>query len=221
VADDELLVPRVYPERSGRRVLTMDWMEGVHLPALLARDPGQDERDRRGTQMVRFVLRSMASGLCYADPHPGNFLFLDDGRLGVVDFGACRILTPSEVAFANELESAIFGGVGDLRRAARVLAGGEPRSAAQQDFLERYLEWLWTPLRAEGPFDFGSPDHFRRGLGLAREGVRHRHLRFHSGASWFGRAIVGIRSLAHRLGARIDLRRIEREEWGRSASGAR
>jgi predicted unusual protein kinase regulating ubiquinone biosynthesis (AarF/ABC1/UbiB family) len=169
---------------------------------------------------VRLVLRGMAAGLCYADAHAGNFLFRDDGRLGVVDFGACRILAPAEIAFVDELESAIFGGVGDLRRAARVLAGGEPRSAGHQEFLERYLEWLWTPLRVDGPFDFSSPEHFRRGLELARAGVRHRHLRFHPGASWFARAIFGVRSLAHQLGARIDLRRIEREEWGRRRGGA-
>jgi predicted unusual protein kinase regulating ubiquinone biosynthesis (AarF/ABC1/UbiB family) len=49
-----------------------------------------DERNRAGELLARFAFESPARAkLLHADPHPGNFMMLDDGRMGVIDFGAC------------------------------------------------------------------------------------------------------------------------------------
>jgi predicted unusual protein kinase regulating ubiquinone biosynthesis (AarF/ABC1/UbiB family) len=86
--DDEIVVPRVYPQHSTTRVLTMDRLGGVHLQEYLARNPSQEERDEFARKIVRAWYRMQYAGrLLYADFHPGNFLFMDDGRLGVIDFG--------------------------------------------------------------------------------------------------------------------------------------
>src|SRR5258708_17639823 len=63
-------------------------MDGTPLSKIIA-DGSSEERNRAGILIVRFLFSGPSRvGLLHADPHPGNFRLLDDGRLGVLDFGA-------------------------------------------------------------------------------------------------------------------------------------
>lgn len=85
--DPELYVPAVIDGTA--RVLVSEWMESSGSLAELIRSGDQATRDAYGERYVRFLLTSPDRvGLLHADPHPGNFRILPDGRLGVVDFGA-------------------------------------------------------------------------------------------------------------------------------------
>jgi predicted unusual protein kinase regulating ubiquinone biosynthesis (AarF/ABC1/UbiB family) len=69
-------------------VLVTEWMDGTPLSKVIS-DGSQDDRDRSGILLTRFLFSGPArAGLLHADPHPGNFRLLPDGRLGVLDFGA-------------------------------------------------------------------------------------------------------------------------------------
>src|SRR5262245_54065607 len=69
-------------------VLVSEWMDGTPLAKIISGGT-QGQRDRAGLLLVRLLFSSPArAGLLHADPHPGNFRLLDDGRLGVLDFGA-------------------------------------------------------------------------------------------------------------------------------------
>ncbi|SUB10494.1 Aminoglycoside acetyltransferase regulator [Nocardia brasiliensis] len=115
--DPDFYVPQVVAQRGD--VLITEWVEGTPVTRIVATG-AQAERDRVGMLMLRFVTSGWGRhGLLYADPHPGNFRVLPDGRLGVVDFGACCAWPPEGFeeltidyfkAFANggpmELEAA-------------------------------------------------------------------------------------------------------------------
>ncbi|MGH9209014.1 MAG: AarF/UbiB family protein [Acidimicrobiales bacterium] len=63
-------------------------MQGRRLSKIIA-DGTRDERDSVCALLLEFAVSSPARvGLVHADPHPGNFMVLADGRLGVIDFGA-------------------------------------------------------------------------------------------------------------------------------------
>jgi predicted unusual protein kinase regulating ubiquinone biosynthesis (AarF/ABC1/UbiB family) len=84
--DPDFFVPRIVAATD--HVLVSEWMDGVPLSKIIS-DGTQDERDRAGLLLVRLLFSSPArAGLLHADPHPGNFRLLSDGRLGVLDFGA-------------------------------------------------------------------------------------------------------------------------------------
>jgi predicted unusual protein kinase regulating ubiquinone biosynthesis (AarF/ABC1/UbiB family) len=88
--DEEVVIPRVV--RATARVLVMDWMDGTPL-AQVAERGDQPTRDALGVRYQRFMLGGPArAGLLHTDPHPGNFRLLDDGRLGVMDFGSSLAL---------------------------------------------------------------------------------------------------------------------------------
>jgi predicted unusual protein kinase regulating ubiquinone biosynthesis (AarF/ABC1/UbiB family) len=70
------------------RVLVGEWLDGEPLGRIIA-DGDQRRRDAAGLLYLRFMFAGPANtGLLHADPHPGNFRLTEDGRLGVLDFGA-------------------------------------------------------------------------------------------------------------------------------------
>jgi predicted unusual protein kinase regulating ubiquinone biosynthesis (AarF/ABC1/UbiB family) len=84
--DPDIYVPDVVTGTA--HVLVSEWMDGTPLSRIIS-DGSKEQRDRAGILLVRFLFSGPArAGLLHADPHPGNFRLLDDGRLGVLDFGA-------------------------------------------------------------------------------------------------------------------------------------
>jgi predicted unusual protein kinase regulating ubiquinone biosynthesis (AarF/ABC1/UbiB family) len=84
--DPEIFVPRVVA--SAPRVLVTEWVDGTPLAKVIT-DGTTAERDEAGRLMATLHFSAPArAGLLHADPHPGNFRILPDGRLGVIDFGA-------------------------------------------------------------------------------------------------------------------------------------
>jgi predicted unusual protein kinase regulating ubiquinone biosynthesis (AarF/ABC1/UbiB family) len=84
--DPDIYVPNVITATP--HVLVTEWMSGTPLSKIIS-DGSREQRDRAGILLVRFLFSGPArAGLLHADPHPGNFRLLDDGRLGVLDFGA-------------------------------------------------------------------------------------------------------------------------------------
>jgi predicted unusual protein kinase regulating ubiquinone biosynthesis (AarF/ABC1/UbiB family) len=84
--DEQIVVPRVVA--SAPKVIVTEWMDGRPMSSII-KSGTQAERDRAGSLLV--LLHYSAPARCellHADPHPGNFRLLADGRLGVVDFGA-------------------------------------------------------------------------------------------------------------------------------------
>ncbi len=89
----EILIPGIYTQYTGRRVLTMEWIEGIKLTEL-------DELKRRGINPTHVIevgvqcsLRQLLEhGFFHADPHPGNLLVTPDGKLAYLDFGMmCQV----------------------------------------------------------------------------------------------------------------------------------
>jgi predicted unusual protein kinase regulating ubiquinone biosynthesis (AarF/ABC1/UbiB family) len=84
--DADIAIPQVLLATD--HILVSEWMDGTPLADVIASGT-QEQRDRAGILLVRLLFSGPArAGLLHADPHPGNFRLLPDGRLGVLDFGA-------------------------------------------------------------------------------------------------------------------------------------
>nr|BFE27832.1 AarF/ABC1/UbiB kinase family protein [Actinomadura rugatobispora] len=89
-------VPDVVPELCSDRVLTMELAEGMRWSRALTADAGL--RDRWGEAVYRFTLGSLRRlGLFHADPHPGNYLFHEDGTVTFLDFGCVKRFAPHQI----------------------------------------------------------------------------------------------------------------------------
>jgi predicted unusual protein kinase regulating ubiquinone biosynthesis (AarF/ABC1/UbiB family) len=83
-----IAVPRIFRQATSRRVLTMEWIDGVKLTNLEAvRELGIDPDDMVTVGVNCSLQQLLEHGFFHADPHPGNLLALPDGRLAYLDFG--------------------------------------------------------------------------------------------------------------------------------------
>jgi hypothetical protein len=214
----------VYEELSTRRVLTMEYLDGVHIHAFLAGNPSQELRDHFGGLIYRAQSRLHYAGrLLYADPHPGNFLFRADGRLGFLDFGCVRPYTEREWECCRLCDLAIRGGPDDVLRALRATLGLAEGDEIDPELLAHNVEygrWMWRPYQHDGPFDFGDPGYLREGVDrFAAIGRAQYPTPWLPMSAFIARWYFGTVAVLYRLGARVDVRAIDLRErlaagWG-------
>jgi len=107
-----IYVPDVVTRLSRRRVLVTEWVDGIDFERV--RELPQEEKDRVGEIIFRFFYGSIYHLQHFnADPHPGNYMLMDDGRVAFLDFGMTKQLDKDQIeleiaaleaAFANDPE---------------------------------------------------------------------------------------------------------------------
>ena len=144
----DILVPHVVA--AADQVLVTEWIDGVPLSRVIAAGT-RAQRDRAGLLLARFLFSGpVRVGLLHADPHPGNFRLLDDGRLGVLDFGAVNRLPDGLPPSIGPLLRAAIDGhaevvLAGLREQGFVLPSIDIEAQRLLDYLAPGLE----PLRAK------------------------------------------------------------------------
>jgi predicted unusual protein kinase regulating ubiquinone biosynthesis (AarF/ABC1/UbiB family) len=145
--DEEIYVPPVVA--AAPRVLVTHWTEGDPLSRVIAHGTA-DERDNAGLRLATLHFSAPTrAGLLHADPHPGNFRMLPDGRLCVLDFGAVARLPgghPEPIGRLTRLALAgdAHGVLDGLRAEGFVKLDGE----VDADGVLRYLRPMLEPIAA-------------------------------------------------------------------------
>jgi predicted unusual protein kinase regulating ubiquinone biosynthesis (AarF/ABC1/UbiB family) len=86
-----LVFPTYFPDLSSKRIITMEWLDGMHMKEFLKTNPTQEIRNQVGQALWDFYnFQQHELRAVHADPHPGNFLITSDGKLGVIDFGCIK-----------------------------------------------------------------------------------------------------------------------------------
>jgi predicted unusual protein kinase regulating ubiquinone biosynthesis (AarF/ABC1/UbiB family) len=140
--DPQISVPRVVA--SAPKVIVSEWVEGVPLSRIIA-SGSREERDRAGILLaVLHFSGPERAHLLHADPHPGNFRLLPDGRLGVIDFGATARLPdghpePIGRLLRWTLEDRADDVLADLRAEGFVRPGVEVDARGVLDYLRPLL----------------------------------------------------------------------------------
>jgi predicted unusual protein kinase regulating ubiquinone biosynthesis (AarF/ABC1/UbiB family) len=149
-------IPAVVSELSTERVLVMDEHDGLRWSAAL--EQPQALKDSWGEAINRFVYGSLyAFGAFNADPHPGNYLFHDDGGVTFLDFGCVKRFAPDQVDAMRRISKAVFDDEDpdELFRAFQDV-GCIPRKTKLRP--ERVFEWwapIWDPAReTDGPYTY-------------------------------------------------------------------
>jgi len=148
--DPDIYVPNVVT--STGQVLVSEWMDGTPLSRIIA-EGSKEQRDRAGILLVRFLFSGPSrAGLLHADPHPGNFRLLDDGRLGVLDFGAVDRLPGGLPRFFGRLLRIMHEDDPDTEEVERELrANGFLRPGIHVDLeaLQAFLAPLAEPSKVD------------------------------------------------------------------------
>ena len=93
----DIYIPRIYWEYTGRRVLTMEWINGTKLTNMEAiKEQGIDARHLIDVGVQCSLRQLLEHGFFHADPHPGNLLATPEGKLAYIDFGMMSEVKPEQ-----------------------------------------------------------------------------------------------------------------------------
>src|SRR3954469_9669758 len=206
-------VPEVFPELSSDRVLTMEMVHGRRWTAI--GDVDQELRDRWGEAVSRFFFGSIDRfGMFNADPHPGNYLFHDDGTVTFLDFGCVKRMTPAVQRGFFDFHAAAMDN--DPERLLAVWIEHGFTSAESRAPAEELLAWyrpsfaaLWQPQ----PFTF-TPEFVSELLGhmASMDKDVMRHATVPRDFVFTNRIFVGLYSILGALRATADWTAMFRED---------
>ena len=147
-------VPNVVPELSTERVLTMEYVDAMRWAAAL--EQPQELRNKWGLTIARFVFGSLYKHhLFNADPHPGNYLFHEDGRVTFLDFGCVKHFSPELIRAETEMINAVRSGDKDRILDAFVGVGMlKTREGLHEPTLLEFIRRAYDPVIAEQPYTY-------------------------------------------------------------------
>jgi hypothetical protein len=169
--DPDVFVPRVVQSLSTRRVLTSELVDGIGYSEFVA-SADQAARNRSGMAIWRFVFRSfLRHGYLYADPHPGNYRFLDDGRVAFLDFGCVKQLSPELLeGIKRYMRAALDEDWEEFDRACIEVLDYNPDDPSWEVY-RGYTIYLLSPLTTTDEW-VCSAERARRTVTLIAEGVK-------------------------------------------------
>ena len=209
-------LPQVYKHLSGDRVLTMSRVPGLRLHEFMQKNPSQETRDLVGSHLVRlFFFQLFRTQSLHADPHPGNYLFNQDGTIGLVDFGCVKHLKPGVVrcyaqfwlrewvqdqSLYKEIVMVLFG---------RENAARDPKIRRGMDEIRRFYDKFHPLVEPVPLLEFVRREFMDALTQLAKTLVANRIIS--PDFLFLSRTESGMCNLLHVLGSRVATTRIVRE----------
>lgn len=206
--------PQYYPQFSGDKIITMDWMEGVHFSEFIAQNPSQKVRNQLGQDLWDFYMYQLhVLQKLHADPHPGNFLISNDHQLMVIDFGCVKTIPNS--FYRPYLEITRQDTLNNSEKLEKRLEeleflNAQDTKTERQFFIElltEILALLTRPLRSI-TFDFTDEQYFQEIANLGQRYTklsRLKNLRINRGSKHFiyvNRSLFGLYNMMNALGAK-------------------
>jgi predicted unusual protein kinase regulating ubiquinone biosynthesis (AarF/ABC1/UbiB family) len=153
----DVVIPRAYPALSGARVLVSERLHGAEW-AVMLQTADTELKSRYGQAIFSFVFRSLFfHGMFNGDPHPGNYLFYPDGRVGFIDYGCVQRFDETQALAFQHLRDVVLEGSEDrvfreaIQRVFKMPRDLDPEIAA---LTESYLRLVFQPVTDPQPFRF-------------------------------------------------------------------
>jgi predicted unusual protein kinase regulating ubiquinone biosynthesis (AarF/ABC1/UbiB family) len=178
-----LLFPNYYSDLSSERIITMDWMDGEHLSEFNSHNEDQNKSNTLGQALWDFYMFQIHKlRKVHADPHPGNFLVSQEGKLIALDFGCMKIIPNDfyvpyfELAKADIInDSKIFK---EKLFELEILRQDDSKDELQffTNMFYEMLSLFTQPFHKE-VFDFSDPNFFARIAALGERYSKSTELR--------------------------------------------
>ena len=168
----DVVIPHVYHSLSTRRVLTNELMGGIGYEEF-RQTANQEQRNRAGKTIWTFMMRSLLKhGVLYADPHPGNYRFLDDGRVAFLDFGCVKRL-PAEMVdgLKGYMAAVMDANWAEFDRLCAEFMGMDPSDKKSWDLYRSYTLELLIPIATNAAFEC-TPESAREAVQYLVRGHR-------------------------------------------------
>jgi len=218
---EQIITPFWFKNKSTQKVLTMSFVEGKHLKEFLAGNPSRQQRNHFGQLLWDFFHEQVRQrNFIHADTHPGNFLFREDGRLGVIDFG-CVKKFPLEFTkmYMQLLPTHLEKSEEQIRRLYIDLdiIHENPANPQKEEkffqFCKNYGDTFAKPYM-NNEFDFGDPEFKKMLNKFSRELPVMKEPRGDKNFIYSTKVHLGLYSLLMKLEAEIDTSRSKEVAFG-------
>ncbi|HTH82358.1 MAG TPA: AarF/UbiB family protein [Mucilaginibacter sp.] len=209
---NNIVFPEYYPELSGRRIITMDWLEGKHLREFLATNPSQQLRNKIGQALWDFYnFQQHELRAVHADPHPGNFMITADDKLGVIDFGCIKEM-PDDFYYpffsltASNLMDNKEETINAFRKLEMILPNDTPEQVEFYYGMYKQMIGLFAKPYISPDFDFGRPEFFEELFGFGEKVSKMPEFKQARGVKHFiyvNRTNFGLYNILHELKAQV------------------
>lgn len=151
-----IVVPQVHHELCSKRILTTTFYDGFGFYEWLAQNPDAETRARITRLFYRFYIGSFyIDGLFNCDPHPGNYLFMPDGRMVFLDYGCTRRFPEERRQLWISLCKAVLQDDQDaIHKLAIPIGFFKPEIDYHREAFEELIGYLYSPYLEDKPFDF-------------------------------------------------------------------
>ncbi|WAC41018.1 ABC1 kinase family protein [Pedobacter sp. SL55] len=210
---NNVVFPTYYPALSSNRIITMDWIEGLHLKEFLATNPSQALKNKIGQALWDFYnFQQHELRKVHADPHPGNFLITSDEKLGAIDFGCIKEM-PDDFyePFFSLTSTDLFENKEETIKAFRQLEMILPNDTpAQIEFYYKaYKEMisLFAKPYVTPTFDFSQNDFFESLYSYGEKIAKMPEFKQARGVKHFiyiNRTNFGLYNILHELKATVN-----------------
>ncbi|MBP7120063.1 MAG: AarF/UbiB family protein [Methanolinea sp.] len=149
-------VPKIYWEYSSRRLLVMEYIEGVRIDNIEAiRAYGLNPRKIAETGFFAYLKQIFEDGFFHGDPHPGNLLVTREGEIAFLDFGIIGIIRPERrFWFTQLLNSMVIQDAGMLMKSLEGLSVKIPEASREALRDEIYIALTEAEGISIGQFNF-------------------------------------------------------------------
>ncbi|MCP4130776.1 MAG: AarF/ABC1/UbiB kinase family protein [bacterium] len=205
----QVLVPEVFRELSSKRVLTTTRIDGLHLEEWLETGPSQDLRNYYGQLLVDVFTETVYNKkFFHADPNLGNYLFRDDKKLGIIDFGCVE---RCEMDLSNSIEDLIdsfekkdLESILKYCESMGIFFRKDLSDPKFRDFLTRWIGWVTFPYK-EKLFDYGgNKEYFQEGMEIRMEYINFAGS-LEGSFIFFGRSEYGLYRMLQKLEAQVSM----------------
>jgi len=209
---DNIVFPTYYLELSSNRIITMDWLEGLHLKEFLNTNPSQQLRNTIGQALWDFYnFQQHELRAVHADPHPGNFMITPGGKLGVIDFGCIKEM-PEDfyTPFFSLTSTNLLENKEETIKAFRLLEMIHPNDTPQQiEFyygMYKQMIGLFAMPYINDHFDFSETRFFDELHNFGQKVSKMPEFKQARGVKHFiyvNRTNFGLYNILHELGADV------------------
>lgn len=217
-----LKFPSYYSELSSEKIITMDWMHGIHLSEFCKNEISQEKRDKVGQTLWNFYMFQIHKlKKFHADPHPGNFLVDDEANLIAIDFGCMKEIPQSfyvpyfEVSTPNALANMDYF----KSKLVELEILKKTDSPKEIEFFTQMFHELLTvftePIHKK-EFDFADPTFFGKIAVLSEKFANDKQLRKMNGNRgskhfiYVNRTFFGLYNLMFDIKAKIKINDFEK-----------
>ena len=213
----DLRFPKYYPELSSERIITMDWMTGVHLSEFTEVNTDKDAADKIGQALWDFYMFQMHHlKQVHADPHPGNFLVDADHNLIAIDFGCIKKVPQEfyepyfELAKPENINDPVIFKEKMFELEILKKEDSPEEIAFFSELFHEMLSLFTKPFHLD-TFDFSDKSFFAQIADLSDKYSKDTQLRKMNGNRgskhflYINRTFFGLYNLMHDLGAKIKV----------------